>query len=296
MAPSRFTFDSVDGTEIVAYHWQPAAAPRGIVQLAHGMGEHALRYEPLAAALTGDGFVVVAQDHRGHGATAGDARKHGRLGTAGWSGLVGDIGRLVERSREIAPGVPLVLLGHSMGSFAAQQFALDHSAEIDALALSGTAALDVLANGLDLDQPMDLTMFNAPFAPARTDFDWLSRDEQQVDLYVADPQCGFGLEQSATKEMFLSARPIADPARVAAMRSDLPVYIAVGDHDPVNARLALLMPLIERYTSHLPDVTVHVYEQARHEIFNETNRHEVVADLIRWLARVVPARQDGALR
>lgn len=87
---------------------------------------------------------------------------------------------------------------------------------------------------------------------------------------------------------------VADPDRVAAMRAERPVYIAVGDYDPVNARLASLTPLIERYTSHLPDVTVHVYEQGRHEIFNETTRDEVMADLLSWLAHVVPARQDGA--
>lgn len=293
MAPSRLTFPSSDGTEIVAYRWSPEGAVRGVVQLTHGMGEHALRYEPLADALTAVGFLVLAQDHRGHGATAGDPANYGRLGPAGWEGLVADISLLAGKAREFAPGVPLVLLGHSMGSFAAQQFVLDHSNEIDALALTGTAAPDALENGLDLDQPMDLAMFNAPFAPARTDFDWLSRDEHQVDLYVADPACGFGLEQVAAKQMFVSARPIADPKRVAAMRAELPVYMAVGDHDPVNARLALLMPLIERYTSHLPDVTVHVYEQARHEVFNETNRDEVVADLLAWLARVVPAGQDG---
>lgn len=141
------------------------------MQLAHGTGEHALRYEPLVAALTAEGFLVLAQDRRGHGATAGDPANHTHLGPAGCDGLVGDIGLLATRARQFAPGVPLVLLGHSMASFAAQQFALDHSSEIDTLALTGAAAPDVLENGLDLEQPMDLAIFNAPFAPAHIDFD-----------------------------------------------------------------------------------------------------------------------------
>ncbi|HEV7204201.1 MAG TPA: alpha/beta hydrolase [Jatrophihabitans sp.] len=288
MTPTTMTFTSEDDLDITAYEWTPNGAVRGIVQLTHGMGEHALRYEPLATELTARGFAVVAQDHRGHGATAGSVEQHGHLGRAGWPGLVRDIGRLGERARADFPDVPLVLLGHSMGSFAAQQYALDHSTDIDALALTGTAVLDLLEPQLKLDQPLDLAMFNSPFTPARTDYDWLSRDEAQVDLYVADPACGFGLDQEGTVQMFECARPLADPARVAAMRGDLPVWIAAGEHDPVHGQLTLLSPLIQRYTAQLSDVTVHIYPGARHEVFNETNRDEVVTDLITWLDRVVP--------
>jgi alpha-beta hydrolase superfamily lysophospholipase len=288
MPSTTFTYSSADDLEIVAYRWEAEGVPRGIVQLTHGMGEHVQRYEPLAAALTAQGFVVVGQDHRGHGATASSEADYGNLGEGGWTGLVDDIGLLAERARADNPGLPLVLLGHSMGSFAAQQYALDHSDQIDGLALTGTAVLDLLEPALDLDQPMDLAMFNSPFTPARTDFDWLSRDEVQVDLYVNDPRCGFGLEQTAAKQMFAAARPLADPDRVAAMRADLPVYIAVGEHDPVNGQLTLLSPLVQRYTAHLKGVTVHIYPAARHEVFNETNRDEVVADLIAWLDTVVP--------
>src|SRR6476646_8457430 len=110
MAPTTTTFPSEDELEITAYEWSPTGPLRGIVQLTHGMGEHALRYEPLAVALTARGFAVVAQDHRGHGATAGSPEQHGHLGPAGWPGLVRDIGRLSERARADFPGVPLVLL------------------------------------------------------------------------------------------------------------------------------------------------------------------------------------------
>ena len=146
----------------------------------YGMGEHALRYGKFAQAMNGHGLVVYAQDHRGHGATAGQGEL-GDLGEGGWPALVADIGLLSARIRAEHPGLPLILLGHSMGSFAVQQHLLDHSADADAVILTGTAVIDLLEPALDLDQPLDLAMFNAAFQPARTDYDWLSRDEAVVD-------------------------------------------------------------------------------------------------------------------
>jgi alpha-beta hydrolase superfamily lysophospholipase len=288
MSPQELTIPSADDVSVRAYRWDPDGAPRGIVQLTHGMGEHLLRYEPLAAALAEAGFVVVGQDHRGHGATVENGQ-WGVLGAGGWDELVRDIGRLSDTIRADLPGLPLVLLGHSMGSFAAQQYVLDHSDELAGLVLSGTAALDLLEPALNLDEPLDLSAFNAPFEPARTDFDWLSRDEAQVDAYVADPRCGFGLSEVDGKQMFVSARQLADTERLGQLRSDLPVYFTVGEHDPVNGQLALVHGLVQRLEqAGLVDVTVKVYEGARHEVFNETNRDEVVADLLAWLDRVVP--------
>src|SRR5215210_3970706 len=239
MAPQELTIPSAHEVEVRAYRWDPEGAPRGIGQLTHGMGEHLLRYEPLAVALTQAGFVVVGQDHRGHGATAREG-EWGVLGAGGWDELVRDIGRLSDTIRADLPGLPLALLGHSMGSFAAQQHVLDHSDELAGLVLTGTAALDLLEPALNLDEPLDLSAFNAPFEPARTDFDWLSRDEAQVDAYVADPRCGFGLSEVDGKQMFVSARQVADVERLARLRHDLPVYLAVGEHDPVNGQLALV--------------------------------------------------------
>ncbi len=280
--PARVDFASGD-TTIAAYRWDPAGEPTAIVQVTHGMGEHALRYGHLAATLTDLGYVVYAQDHRGHGRTAGSPEALGRVGADGWTELVQDIGRLTAVARAAHPGLPVVLLGHSMGSFATQQLLLDHSGDVDAVALTGTAVLDLLEPALDLDQPLDLAMFNAPFEPARTDYDWLSRDEAQVDLYVEDPLCGFGLDGDAGKQMFVAARALADAERVGAMRSDLPVYVAVGEHDPVNGQLALSQALVDRYTAAGLDVTYRVWPGGRHEILNETNRDEVEADLTAWI-------------
>jgi len=288
-SPVRFTFTGRDGTVISAYRWEPSGAPRGVVQLTHGMGEHLLRYDHLATTLVAAGFLVHGQDHRGHGATAGSEEALGVLGADGWNSLVDDIDVLVERTHDRMPDVPVVLLGHSMGSFAAQQYVLDHSDRIAALALSGTAAIDLLEPALDLDAPIDLSGFNAPFAH-RTGYEWLSRDDAQVDAYVADPRCGFGLDAEGGKAMFARARAVADPDRLAGIRKDLPVHIMVGDQDPVNGQLALVDVLVERLrAAGLTDVTLTVWPDARHEIFNETNRDEVEADLLAWLERVVPA-------
>jgi alpha-beta hydrolase superfamily lysophospholipase len=291
MPSSTFSYTSADGTKIIAYRWDPAGSPRAAVQLTHGMGEHARRYEHVARALNEAGFAVYAQDQRGHGASA-DPEALGDLGPDSWPGLVDDIGLLSAQIRAAHPGLPLILLGHSMGSFAVQQYLYDHSADADGVVLTGTAAIDLLEGALDLDQPIDLSAFNAPFAPARTDYDWLSRDDAMVDAYVADPRCGFGIDTAAGKAMFTGARRGADPAQVAAIRSALPLYIAVGEADPVNGGLALLTPLAERYqAAGLTDVTVRTYPDARHEILNETNRDEIIAELTAWIDRVV-AGQD----
>ena len=148
MLSSTFSYTSADGTEIAAYRWDPDGPPRAAVQLTHGMGEHARRYEHVARALNDAGFVVYAQDHRGHGASA-DPDALGDLGKGGWAGLVGDIGLLSTHIRAEHPGLPLILLGHSMGSFAVQQYLFDHSADADAVVLTGTAAIDLLEGALE---------------------------------------------------------------------------------------------------------------------------------------------------
>jgi alpha-beta hydrolase superfamily lysophospholipase len=290
MAPDTLEVTASDGLRLAAYRWVPPTHPRGIVQISHGLGEHLRRYAPLAEALTAEGFIVQGHDHRGHGASLPEGAVPGEIGAAGWGQLVGDIGQLLAHARAEHPGLPVVLLGHSVGSYAVQQYLLDASDQVDAAVLSGTALLDLTEPFVDLDAAPSLAPLNAPFEPARTEADWLSRDEAQVDAYLADPLCGFAFDIDATRAMFVGARALADPARLGRMRSDLPIYVVAGDADPVNGQLALVHALVERYRgAGLEDVTLRVYEGARHEVFNETNRNEVVADLIAWLDRVVPA-------
>lgn len=288
MDESTFTFTSDDGEEVFVYRWSPDESPTAIVQLAHGMGEHAGRYRRLAEALTGAGYVVYANDHRGHGRTAGGAERHGNLGEAGWPGLVDDLGRLGALARAEHPGLPLVLMGHSMGSMALQQYLLDHSTDVDAAVLSGTTAVDVIAAAIDPSQPADLTAFNAPFEPARTPYDWLSRDPDEVDAYIADPDCGFGLDLAGSQQLFGIGAELADPARLAGIRADLPIYLFSGEADPIAGGGALVRLVADRYRdAGVRDVTIDIYPAARHETLNETNRDEVTANLLAWLDRVL---------
>lgn len=282
-----FTVASQDVT-LAGRRWLPAGEPKAVIVLVHGMGEHSRRYAETAEVLADAGYAVYAYDHRGHGDSVLPGREPGDLGENGWQHLVDDIGAVVDHARSEHPGRKVALIAHSMGSFAAQQFLLGNSDRVDAVVLSGTAALDGLEPALDLDAEIDLSAFNAPFEPARTEYDWLSRDEAVVDAYVADELCGFGLDAVAGKDMFMQARAVADPERIKAMTSTLPILIAVGDQDPVNGGLALANLLLDHYRAgELTDVELKTYEGARHEILNETNRDEVRGDLIAWIdARV----------
>ncbi len=270
-----------DGLALQTYRWAPDGPPRAAVQIQHGLAEHAARYRRLATALTAAGYVVYAPDARGSGRTA--RGRYGDWGPDGWAGWVDDIGGLAERIRVDNPGLRLVLLAHSMGSFAAQQYLLDHSADVDAVVLSGTTEPSGIAEMLDSSAPADLSAFNAPF-DQRTGFEWLTRDPAEVDLYVADPACGWSAPPPAG---IGNLRQAADPSRVAAVRSDLPILIVSGSADPIAGGGAAPELVGQRYRdAGLADVTVHVYPDARHELLNETNRDEVTADIVAFLNRV----------
>jgi alpha-beta hydrolase superfamily lysophospholipase len=289
IAPDRLSYKSADGRQLAAYRWdaERGQTPSGVVVLFHGMGEHIRRYDHVAEALASASFVVYGHDHRGHGASLAADDEPGHLGTNGWAALVDDLGLAIARAKSDHPGLPVAVVAHSMGSFATQQFLLDHGRDVDAVALIGTAALDLLEPALDFTRDLDLSAFNAAFAPARTDFDWLSRDDAMVDAYLADPLCGFGIDAASAKAMFTGARRLADPVELSCVPHELPLYVAVGSKDPVNADLVLLWPLVDRYrAAGLSDVTVRVYDDGRHEILNEVNRAQVIEDLLQWLQRV----------
>ena len=288
MRPMTFSHGSftspTDGLALTTYTWDAVDSPRGVVQLAHGLAEHAARYDRLATALNQAGFVVHGIDHRGHGLSIHAAP--GDFGAAGFDGLIADVAAYGASLAEQHPGLPLFLVAHSMGSFAAQAVLLEHSHQYAGVVLSGSTALDVLAAAM-ADQPDDgpagLEAFNAGFEH-RTGYEWLSRDEAEVDTYVADPLCGFDLPESTVPSLFAPAARLADPSLLAAVRSDLPVLIASGTADPLAGGGDLVQLLGQRYRdAGLTDVTVTTYADARHEIFNETNRDEVTADVVAWL-------------
>lgn len=279
-----FTFTSSDGITIHVRSWLPVAAePVGVVQIAHGMGEHSDRYSHLATTLAGLGYAVYAGDHRGHGYSM--FSEPGKLGDDGWNLLVADLVTLTELLRERHPGLPVTLFGHSLGSFAVQHYILDHSMLVDEVVLCGSTAVDGLFDNIAAAGGDLTAFFNARFQPTRTDADWISSDEAQVDAYLADPWCGFPIDDTNMAQLAATAyQRLNDPSTV---RTDLPMYVMVGDQDPLNDGTRLSDQLVQRYRdAGLTDITYRIYPGARHEVLNEVNRDEVEAELAAWVTRV----------
>lgn len=279
MTLQRSTFTSpVDDLELASYAWD-VADPRAVVQVAHGLAEHSARYDRFARALNVAGYTVRACDHRGHGDSI--AGRPGDFGAPGFDALIADVAAY---GASLHGDLPLFLFAHSMGSFAAQSVMLTHSEQYAGVVLSGSTALDLLAAGMaQAEGPAGLEAFNAGFEN-RTGYEWLSRDEAEVDRYVADPLCGFELPDETVPALFGAAATLADPAALASIRPDLPVLIASGSADPLAGGGQLVEVLGQRYRdAGLVDVTVTLYDGARHEILNELNRDEVTADVVAWL-------------
>src|SRR6266513_183596 len=206
--PKRFQFTSTDGLSIACMKYGGHHDVRGVVQIAHGLGEHMGRYAELAETLVEGEFVVYGNDHRGHGLTAKPSGSFGEFGPGGFDQLVEDMISLRVIAKGEHPGKPYILLGHSLGSFAAQQFVLDHGHSIDGLALSGSGALDGLARLAQSISPgtYPMKLMNAAFEPARTPMDWLSRDNAEVDKFIKDQLC-FSALKPDSMQSFLEALP-----------------------------------------------------------------------------------------
>ncbi|KYF77331.1 hydrolase, partial [Sorangium cellulosum] len=296
MPADTFTFQADDGRELFVYRWLPDDGARGIFHIAHGMSEHAGRYARLAHALSAAGWAVYANDHRGHGRTA---RERGELGffasQGGFQRVVRDLAALIAREQEEHPGLPVVLFGHSMGSSLVQEYLIERGGSIQGAVLSGSSGKPsplVDAGRLvaraerrrlgergksQLLQSMSFDSFNKLFAPARTPFDWLSRDRAEVDGYMADPRCGFPATVSLWIDLLDALVDIARPERQARIPKDLPVYVFSGSRDPVGGPLRGVTQMIEAYrAAGLRRVTPRIYPGGRHEMLNEINREEVV--------------------
>jgi Lysophospholipase len=276
------TFVDAEGVTIHYYAWQ-VAKPKAVVQLVHGVGEYATRYERLAQDLVQAGYAVYAGDLRGHGRTGvgqtdGDLSRLGRLGPGGVRATIAGVRRVSAIAREENPDVPLVLLGHSLGSIFAQMMLNDDASPYDAAVLSGTPYRTLLhMNGGDLAK-----RHRTPGGPGT---EWLSRDPEVWSAFADDPLTFdakvmklFGVRET----MRLLGRPSP------RINRDLPVLILIGSEDPLGGPKSVgLLARAYRRRGGLSDVEVKIYEGGRHEMFNEINRDEVVADLIAWLdARV----------
>ncbi|MFT4157264.1 MAG: alpha/beta hydrolase [Microbacterium sp.] len=278
-------YTDADGIAIVYDIHDAVGTPRGVVQVLHGVGEHAGRYGALIDALTGAGFIVYADDHRGHGRTGirqhGGPERLGRLGKGGVRAAKEAVWQLTGIIRFDHPELPLVLLGHSWGSFLAQMLVNEHAEAYDAVVLSGSA--------LRTPGSLNAAPLNARWkGPDATGFEWLSRDPAVWQEFAEDPLTVdvpllklFGPIEAAK----LYGRPRKDLGR------DVPMLLMVGRDDPVGGPVSV-HKLADAYRtrSGLTDVTTLVYPDARHEIFKELQQDEVRSDLLAWLDARIPRR------
>ncbi len=306
MKASNLWFESDDEVPLYVYKWQPDSSPRGIVHIAHGLGEHAGRYAPAAEALAGRGYLVYANDHRGHGRTAATKDDLGFFAYRdGWNRAVQDLRLLVESEKLEDPSLPAVLLGHSMGSFMAQQFFYRHGELLAGGALSGAsgppdmkvyglrflARLERMRLGPRGRSPLlhwlSLRVANRRFRPVRTDFDWLSSDAREVDKFNADPLCGFVGTTQLWNDLLYGTVEIARKGNMKRVPGNLPIYIFSGKLDPVSRRCRGLEELIAAYRrAGVSSISHKFYPGGRHEMLNEVCRGEVLADLVTWLDQV----------
>ena len=283
------SFTDAQGVVIETYEWS-VEHPKAVVQISHGIAEHAQRYTQLAADLNAAGFSVVADDHRGHGATGmrqwgGDPSRLGRPGPGGLRATVEAIHLFSDLTRERFPGVPLVLLGHSWGSLMAQMSVNQDARDYAGVVLSGTAyRLPGFMDAGDLNRKHKHL--------GGTGAEWLSRDPAVAEAWVADPLT-FPAQTAKLLGLRDGLRLFGRPAR--NLPPGLPLLLQVGSDDTLGGRRSVeRLARVYRDRSGLRDVTVHVYDGARHEVYNETNRDEVIGDLVTWLNEHVVARAGSA--
>jgi alpha-beta hydrolase superfamily lysophospholipase len=299
MPGSEFEFRADDGQSLLARRWLPDAPPRAVVQIAHGLAEHSGRYARLAAALNAAGYAAYANDHRGHGRKTSPADLGHFADEGGWDKVVGDLWTFNRLIAAEQPGAPIIFLGHSLGSFLGRGFIAQHSDALAGASLSGSngkppmiatlgraiARAERLRLGKRGKSELIFKMwfgdFNKPFHPARTPFDWLSRDEKEVDAYVADPFCGFPFTTQLAIDVLDALPGVTRPESLAPIRKDLALYVFSGERDPVGANIQGLIQDLKG--AGFARLTTRIYPSARHETLNETNRDEVTRDLVAWL-------------
>ena len=307
MVKNEFFYPSnAGGLPIHAVEWLPDTVPRAVIQIAHGIAEHILRYESLADYLTERGFAVTGNDHLGHGSSGPERRlSFGPAGT--WEWVTADMDTLRRRTREKFPGIPLFLLGHSMGSFLARTYLIRFPGLVDGCILIGTGQPPaiLIAAGLLMtaeeqirlgyDRPSRLLnalafgAYNAPFAPNQTTHDWLSVNEENVDRFLASPLCGGIPTVGLIREMLRGLRFIGKQGNLKRMDISTPILFLSGENDPVGDMGKGVRRVCTMFSrAGVRDVSIRLYEGDRHEILNETNREQVYADLLRWMdARIL---------
>ncbi|MBT8097529.1 MAG: lysophospholipase [Woeseia sp.] len=292
-----------EGHAINVSLWQPTGTNvQATVQILHGLAEHADRYQRFAEFLTSQGFAVIAHNHRGHGATL-EPRSLGHFADKdGWQKVLDDVRQVQRHIDKKFPSLPRLLIGHSMGSYIAQAFIMQHPDACDALVLSGSTAaprlqlylgrfaarIEIWRHGKQHRSTalnaQAFGAYNKRFAPARTDFDWLSRDPVEVDRYVNDRACGFVPSAGLWHDLLGGLIAIGKKKSLRKIPEDLPILITGGSDDPVGGRAGMQRLYKSYQRSGHDHVTLKIYEGGRHEMLNEINYDEVMHDIVRWAA------------
>jgi len=299
---SDFWFDSCGMGRIHCCKWTPEGEPRAVLQIVHGIAEFVERYDTFANYLTGLGYVVVAEDHMGHGQSINGGGIQGYF-HGGWFRAVEDTCKLLNDTKAEYPDLPYVLFGHSMGSFMARTILCRYpDAPIDAAVICGTgwqptfalpALLKVVGavcnkigetNPSEKLQGMVFGSYNSKVEHPRTPFDWLSRDKEIVDAYIAHPLCGFTASCGLLRDMMTGIHYIQLPEHLENMRKDLPVFFIAGGDDPVGSYGKGIHQAASAFRKvGMTDVSVRIYPLCRHEILNEINKEDIFADVAQWL-------------
>lgn len=306
MTATSFTFQSTDGTEIFAMKWSPEnlLKPKAVVQIAHGYAEHIGRYAAFARKLAEAEIAVYANDHRGHGKTNGSAGEAICFADeAGFDKVVADMRGLTGIIQVEHPGLPIFLFGHSMGSMLTRRYIQLYGEDLAGAILSGSG---VFSNGLlklgtvvatseikwkgrthpsRLLDKLVFQNFNRGFKPARTDLDWISRDEAEVDRFLADPLRGKIGSSGYFHDFFSGLLAMNDAANIQAIPKDLPLHFISGTADPVGGKAGrgIVQACRAYQKAGLQAVSYQLYEGARHELLNETNKEAVTEDIISWI-------------
>ena len=297
-------FRSAGGVEKILSLTLPQGSPKAVIQITHGMAEHYARYKGLADFLATNGYAVAGYDLLGHGADT-PKDKLGWFGQSdGWQKLVDDMHMVHAILANRFPDSRHIMLGHSMGSFLTREYIIQHGDEdLGGVILSGTAwmpagMLNVVypitslacssGSGNKPSQMLNKLIFdknNKAFAPNRTMYDWISSDEEQVDLYVNDPLCGFVFTGCGFKDLIFGLKQLTKIDRLKSIPKSLPVLFISGKDDPVGGKQAEgPQAVAEQFRkAGISDITLQFYDKGRHEMFNEVNREEVMQNLLAWL-------------
>ena len=305
IAETEYYFTSSEGkTPIHVREWTPDCDLNGVVQISHGINEYIGRYEDFARYLASKGFVVVGNDHLGHGQSMLSPERLGYFADSdGWYHVVDDVEELRRRTHEKYPELPYFILGHSMGSFIVRTWlSRCPQSKVTGVILSGTGqppAPIVAAGRLACDADMvkngpmhrseaisnvAFGSYNKAFEPKRTKYDWLTRDETIVDSYAQDPLCTFTPTTSLFRDMMYGLSIIGRRRNLEKMNKDLPIYFMSGDKDPVGGNGVQVAKVYSMFIrAGMRDVFYKFYKDGRHEMLNETNRDEVYNDILNWL-------------